>query len=462
MVNPTGYTALDLVGYTDRGTYAATTNYVKNDLAHHNGIIWRCLIDDTIGITPVEGVNWTVFINAGSAAAEEIIAPIETSPAGAAHTSGTQLIYNDTLYDVIANISIGDSLTVGTNIQAAPKISSQIQTLTNNVGTLTTLASNKPKNRRVIVIADSLGNYTGSDTVSNFMTIAKNRVGFADDNYFQIHQSGQGIVNDEMLTLLQSIESTVTDHDTITDIYFCVGFNDMGVSESDINTGLSHIKTYVDSEYPNSNIHLVYVAWNPYINDSGGQYRRCYTHMLHGAIKYGFKFINNFIAGMHYSSYYLSDGVHPSTIGVDRLGDILASCILNDDGFVNVTDRAFAFSDATYSGYWCWNVTPTGLNLMSDSIATLTPSGTKNISKTAFTEIATLSNNGVNMSLGDHNGGIIVMCEVTSGGTTSRCELGLKISANKLYLINLSDTDLSSTTVIKFLPFFAQLDFITC
>lgn len=135
MVNPTGYTALDLVGYTDRGTYAAATNYVKNDLAHHNGIVWRCLIDDTIGITPVEGVNWTVFINAGSAAAEEIIAPIETSPAEAAHTSGTQLIYNDTLYDVIANISIGDSLTVGTNIQAAPKISSQIQTLTNNVAT---------------------------------------------------------------------------------------------------------------------------------------------------------------------------------------------------------------------------------------------------------------------------------------------------------------------------------------
>ena len=131
MIDPTGYTALDLVGYTDRGTYAAATNYVKNDLAHHNGIIWRCLIDDTIGITPVEGANWTVFINAGSAAAEEIIAPIETSPAEAAHTSGTQLIYNDTLYDVIANISIGDSLTVGTNIQAANKVMTQVTALKN-------------------------------------------------------------------------------------------------------------------------------------------------------------------------------------------------------------------------------------------------------------------------------------------------------------------------------------------
>ena len=129
MVNPTGYTALDLIGYTDQGAYAAATNYVKNDLVHYNGIIWRCLVDDTTGVTPTEGVNWTVFINAGSAAAEEIIATIETSPAAAAHTSGTQIIYNDTLYDVIANISIGDSLTVGTNIQAADKVMTQITAL---------------------------------------------------------------------------------------------------------------------------------------------------------------------------------------------------------------------------------------------------------------------------------------------------------------------------------------------
>ena len=131
MVNPTGYTALDLVGYTDQGTYAAATNYVKNDLVHYNGIIWRCLIDDTIGITPTEGLNWTVFINAGSAAAEEIIAPIETSPAAVAHTAGSQIIFNDTLYDVIANIAINDALTVGTNIQAADKVMTQVTALKN-------------------------------------------------------------------------------------------------------------------------------------------------------------------------------------------------------------------------------------------------------------------------------------------------------------------------------------------
>lgn len=62
MVNPTGYTALDLVGYTDKGTYSSSATYVKNDLVHYNSSIWRCLIDDTSNVTPSEGVTWTIFI----------------------------------------------------------------------------------------------------------------------------------------------------------------------------------------------------------------------------------------------------------------------------------------------------------------------------------------------------------------------------------------------------------------
>ena len=62
MINPTGYTALDLIGYTDKGAYNSASNYVRNDLVHYNSSIWRCLVDDTMGVTPVEGAAWTVFI----------------------------------------------------------------------------------------------------------------------------------------------------------------------------------------------------------------------------------------------------------------------------------------------------------------------------------------------------------------------------------------------------------------
>lgn len=132
MVNPTGYTALDLVGYTDKGTYSNSANYVANDLVHYGGNIWRCKVDDTTGVAPVEGADWTLFIGEPTNMAERMIAPLEVSPSLNAYAVGAQLIYNDTLYEVISAISVGDTLTVDSNIQLAPKVSAQIQTLTNN------------------------------------------------------------------------------------------------------------------------------------------------------------------------------------------------------------------------------------------------------------------------------------------------------------------------------------------
>lgn len=49
---------------------------------------------------------------------DEKLAPVETSPATAAHTAGDLLIYNGTLYRATADIPVGATLTVGTNIAA--------------------------------------------------------------------------------------------------------------------------------------------------------------------------------------------------------------------------------------------------------------------------------------------------------------------------------------------------------
>jgi len=48
----------------------------------------------------------------------ESIAPTETSPATQTHASGTYIMYQNRLYKVIASIAVGETLTVGTNIQA--------------------------------------------------------------------------------------------------------------------------------------------------------------------------------------------------------------------------------------------------------------------------------------------------------------------------------------------------------
>ena len=55
-----------------------------------------------------------------------VIAPKEISPATAPHVEGSQIIYGNALYKVIDDIAIGDTLTVGTNITAAPDITTQL------------------------------------------------------------------------------------------------------------------------------------------------------------------------------------------------------------------------------------------------------------------------------------------------------------------------------------------------
>ena len=58
---------------------------------------------------------------------QDIIAPAESSPSTSAYAVGDQLIYNNVLYTVTTAISIGDALTVGTNISASDDIITQIE-----------------------------------------------------------------------------------------------------------------------------------------------------------------------------------------------------------------------------------------------------------------------------------------------------------------------------------------------
>ena len=118
MVEPTGYTALDLIGFTDKGLYSGSANYVKNDIVHDSTEkMWRCLIDDTTGITPVEGVNWTAFISPPSQNPEAIgigygsCATAAATAAKEATLSGFNLKTNGYVsvkftYDVPANATL--------------------------------------------------------------------------------------------------------------------------------------------------------------------------------------------------------------------------------------------------------------------------------------------------------------------------------------------------------------------
>ena len=147
MVEPTGYTGLDLVGFSDKGSYSSSATYVKNDLVRSGGSMWRCKVDDTTGIAPGENTNWTLFISGGSGGASaDMIADTEVSPAASAHAVGDQFIYNDVLYTAAAAIAIGDTLVVNTNIVVSDTLVEQISDKVNTAdiaNNLTTTAAGK-------------------------------------------------------------------------------------------------------------------------------------------------------------------------------------------------------------------------------------------------------------------------------------------------------------------------------
>lgn len=72
------------------------------------------------------------YIDNHDKANANLIAPVEVSPAEAAHSAGTQLIYDGKLYDVTAPIAIGDALAT-TGAGANISLSDDISTLLKNI-----------------------------------------------------------------------------------------------------------------------------------------------------------------------------------------------------------------------------------------------------------------------------------------------------------------------------------------
>lgn len=64
MPAPEGYTSLGVIGYTDKGTYAAGTTYNKFNVVLYNGSSYVAVKDGLTGVTPAnDGVNWRLFAN---------------------------------------------------------------------------------------------------------------------------------------------------------------------------------------------------------------------------------------------------------------------------------------------------------------------------------------------------------------------------------------------------------------
>ena len=150
MAVPEGYSPLGRLGYVDRGTYAASTKYMKGDVVYYNGSTYTALKDNLTGVTPVNGSNWKYMARGFSADNLSNVQAKDTS--GVIGTAGATVV-SQALIDAIAD-------KVMTKLLAKTDIVQTESTATNKVPSSAYLKSVKDD------INSNLDSKANADTVS--------------------------------------------------------------------------------------------------------------------------------------------------------------------------------------------------------------------------------------------------------------------------------------------------------
>ena len=181
--------------------------------------------------------------------------------------------------------------------------------------------------KRYIFIGDSFNTTDtpeGGVPILPWSTPLSQYLGLSADQYFSVGRSGSGFVNPTtFLALLQTLESTITDPETITDILFYGGANDLSASSGDFYDAITAISNYVAGRYPNALITLGFNSWGKNYNSNVSKIQKM-TYMFIQANKPNIRVIENSINFYHWYGGYQPDG-HPTEQGSRQIAYNLAN-----------------------------------------------------------------------------------------------------------------------------------------
>lgn len=189
----------------------------------------------------------------------------------------------------------------------------------------------------MILIGDSYcEENTDHDITKFFWQVLRDNLGLTQDvNFHANYQSGAGFGNQAFLAKLQELSSSITNKDDITEILVCGGWNDSDVSQSygtdeAFNAGILAFNNYVKTNYPNAKVTIAHISWgDPNVSNN---YQTIYNQMpvsirryKQACDLYGWNYLNGteYILHIYDSTYWESDGNHPSQNGQTLLGNNL-------------------------------------------------------------------------------------------------------------------------------------------
>lgn len=172
--------------------------------------------------------------------------------------------------------------------------------------------------RRYIMISDSYGLVRNN---TPWTDIIETLINADAGNFYDFSEGGMGFVTtghggNTALTLLQGHSTDIADHDTITDIVFGLGINDLGVTYANISNAITSLVGYCKNEYPKAKLYFGFIGnkFNKTATEIS-QYLTALKAMTDSAAKNGALYITNVEYIMHNGKLVQSDNVHPTTDG---------------------------------------------------------------------------------------------------------------------------------------------------
>lgn len=205
----------------------------------------------------------------------------------------------------------------------------QVINLTNTLSPIIE-AVNKNVIKNYIFLGDSYqsGYFNGVEyALTSFLDVALPLVNLPDGSYWRAEGNGYGFVgvnNKKFIDLIQTLDSQITNKESITDIIVEGGLNDIG---KDIQNNAQNFIDYVKSKYPNAKVYLIYPGQR--LTDSNVlEIQTTITRYKNlGAI--GYNWVNGFDGVLKNKNRYFSiqDNQHPTQNGQNALGMAFATWI---------------------------------------------------------------------------------------------------------------------------------------
>lgn len=289
---------------------------------------------------------------------------------------------------------------------------------------------------QIICIGDSYGaGAVPGGTIESWVDYFKSYIGYDNTNFYSNCLGGTGFyANAEgknFQTLLEELDSVITDKTKIKRIYVLGGYNDQVYSMSQMNGAISSFMSYAKETYPNASVYVGCVGYDSRITQSGTR-EALYAKAIptyKRVIEHGGVYLHDIEYILHNPVFLSGDSIHPNEDGQKFLARYLACnfkgtqynsmYLLLTQGKIDMTRYNLSISDIVDSYIEIGKLVNNNVTTYAVKME-LNLNSAVNITGSAYTlsNLQTITNDRVNQAQFD-TGSLnkVVKCRVVSNST---------------------------------------------